>query len=87
MLLNVLKLCETPVVTQRGAQGEKLYGQLSVYTKQAPLHPICKYRRLDLLLLFEGANLFLLLTTLQGRYQLVCLHECLCGAPALPLLY
>lgn len=39
MLLNTFKLCETPVVTQRGAQGEKLFSQLSMYTEQAPLHP------------------------------------------------
>lgn len=74
MLLNVLKLCETPVVTQQGAQGEKLSSQLTMYTKQASLHPICKHRHLDLMLLFEEANLILPLTMPQGRYQLVFLH-------------
>ena len=67
MPLNVFKLCETPVVTQQGAQGEKLSSQLSVDTKQAPLHPICKNRPLDSMLLFEGANLILLLCVPQGR--------------------
>lgn len=51
--VNVLELRETPIVTQRGAQGEKLFSQLSVYTEKPPLQPICKHRQWDLMLLFE----------------------------------